>query len=224
MEGREYWRSLNLRLVTVGLVAAVLVAAFAAHRQEARYLLEPERHFERVALDRGTNLSAFPAISRAGLFYQAMVQSGYVLRWLHDGKMEEFAFEGQAFHPLAPSFDGPIYFELAKNGTSTTMTLDPATRQVAAAIVTPRISENSTTSPDGKWMAFESAQAGPLQIWLRDTLTGKTEVLTGGDCNSSSPAWEPDSRTLIFASDCGRGLGMPVLYRATLPMQLHPAK
>jgi len=76
-------------------------------------------------------------------------------------------------------------------------------------------------SPDGKWMAFESMQAGPKQIWLRDAVSGKTEVVAGGDCNSSSPAWEEGSRTLIFASDCGRGLGLPVLYRASLPLDTH---
>jgi Glycosyltransferase family 87 len=218
VEGREYCRSLSPKLVAGGLVAAIIIAALAAQRRQARYLLEPGRHFQRVALDRGTFLSTFPAVSSAGLFYQAMVQSGYVLRWLHDGQMEEFAFEGQAFHPVAPSFEGPIYFELVKNGVSTTMTFDPATRQVSrAALPPPATTEGSVMSPDGKWMAFESMQAGPKQIWLRDAVSGKTEVVAGGDCNSSSPAWEEGSRTLIFASDCGRGLGLPVLYRASLP-------
>jgi hypothetical protein len=220
MEGHAHWRSLNPRLVAAGFATAALIAAFAAQRQQGRYLLEPERHFERVALDQGTNLSAFPAVSSAGLFYQAMTQSGYLLRWLHDAKMDEFVFEGQAFHPVAPSFDGPIFFELVKNGASTTMTFDPATRQVAPVAIPPRAIGASAPSPDGKWIAFESVQDGPKQVWLRDTATGKTKVLAGGDCNSSSPAWEQDSRALIFASDCGRGLGMPVLYRATLPLDV----
>lgn len=73
-----------------------------------------------------------------------MVQSGYVLRWLHDGQMEEFAFEGQAFHPVAPLFDGPIYFELVKDGASATMTFDPATRQAGpAGLLSPAINEGS---------------------------------------------------------------------------------
>jgi Tol biopolymer transport system component len=46
-------------------------------------------------------------------------------------------------------------------------------------------------------------QSRPKQIWLQDKVSGKTETVTGGDCNSSSPAWEEGSRTLIFASDCG---------------------
>jgi hypothetical protein len=223
VEGREYRRSFSPRLVATGLVAATIIAAFVAKRHEARYLLEPGRHFQRVALDQGTLLSTFPAVSSAGLFYQAMVPRGYVIRWLHDGQMEELAVEGQTFHPVAPSFQGPIYFELVKNGSSTTMTFDPATRNVVpAASPLPATIDGSAISTDQTWLAFESTQAGPRQIWLKYTVSDKTEVVAGGDCNSSSPAWEEGSHTLIFASDCGRGLGMPVLYRATLPLDTHP--
>jgi Tol biopolymer transport system component len=81
--------------------------------------------------------------------------------------------------------------------------------------------EGSVLSPDGKWMAVESTDAGPRQIWLRDLVSGKLQLVAGGNCNNSSPAWEEDSHTLIFASDCGRGIGMPVLYRANLPPQIH---
>jgi hypothetical protein len=218
-EGRQYFRSLTPKLVAGGLAAVIVIAAFDARSHQAGYLLEPGQHFQRVPLDRGTYLSTFPTVSSAGLFYQAMVRSGYVLRWLHDGQMEEFAFEGEAFHPMAPSFDGPIYFELVKNGVSTTMTFDPVTRQVARAGLPPRATtDGSVISPDGKWMALESMQDGPKQIWLRDMESGKTQLATGGNCNNSSPVWEKDSRTWVFASDCGRGLGMPVLYRASLPL------
>src|ERR1700692_2988780 len=81
-EGRQYLRLFSPKLVAGGLVAVIVIAAFDARRHQARYLLEPGRHFQRVALDRGTYLSTFPAVSSAGLFYQAMVRSGYVLRWL----------------------------------------------------------------------------------------------------------------------------------------------
>jgi len=50
-------------------------------------------------------------------------------------------------------------------------------------------------------------------------VSGKLRLVAGGNCNNSSPAWEEDSHALIFASDCGRGIGMPVLYRANLPSQ-----
>jgi len=222
VEGREFWRSLSPKLAAAALVAAILIAALDARSHTAGYVLEPGRRFERIALDQGTYLSTYPTVSSAGLFYEAMVRSGYVLRWLHDGQVEEFSFQGQVFHPIAPSFYGPLYLELVKNGASTTMTFDPTTRGVMPApSMATAPTEDSVVSPDGKWKAFESTQAGPKQIWLRDTLSGKLQLVAGGNCNNSSPAWEGDSHTLIFASDCGRGIGMPVLYRANLPSQAH---
>ena len=214
--GRHYWRALRPEIVAGGLLAAMIIAPLDAVGHLTRYRLEPNRHFQRLAVDRGTYLSTYPAVTSAGLFYQAMVRSGYVLRWSHDGRMEEFAFGGQVFHPVAPSFVGPIYFELVKDGASTTMMFDPGTRKAVPAPPPQVTTERSVVSPDGKWIAFESMQAGAKQIWLRDTVSGKAGVALGGDCNNSSPVWE-DSHSLIFASDCGRGLGMPVLYRANIP-------
>jgi Tol biopolymer transport system component len=37
--------------------------------------------------------------------------------------------------------------------------------------------------------------------------------LTEGECNSISPAWTPDSKELIYATDCGRGVGLTALAR-----------
>jgi len=34
---------------------------------------------------------------------------------------------------------------------------------------------------------------------------------TNADCNSVSPVWTPDSKNLIDATDCGRGLGLTAL-------------
>jgi hypothetical protein len=222
VEGREFWRSFSPKLVAAALAAAILIAALDARKHMAVYVLEPGRNYQRIDLDRGTYLSTYPAVSSAGLFYQAMVRKGYVLRWLHDGQIEELTFQGQVFHPVAPSFDGPIYLELVKNGSSTPMIFDPATRSVVPTTLMPTVpAEGSVLSPDGKWMAVESTDAGPRQIWLRDLVSGKLQLVAGGNCNNSSPAWEEDSHTLIFASDCGRGIGMPVLYRANLPPQIH---
>jgi Tol biopolymer transport system component len=69
-------------------------------------------------------------------------------------------------------------------------------------------------SPDGRWIAFETDRDGPKQIWLQDAASGREVRVTGGHCNNTSPAWELDSSAIIFASDCGRGIGLPSLYRA----------
>jgi Tol biopolymer transport system component len=71
-------------------------------------------------------------------------------------------------------------------------------------------------SPEGNWLAFTLARAGTRQIWIQNLKTGNPTAVTEGACNSFSPAWEPDSRALIFACDCQRGIGLPALFRARL--------
>ncbi len=69
-------------------------------------------------------------------------------------------------------------------------------------------------SPDGRRLALTLSRSGTRQVWIQDLATGAARQLTGGDCNSFAAAWQGDSKNVIFASDCGRGLGLPSLYRA----------
>jgi hypothetical protein len=215
--GREYSRQFRPKLVACAVIAAAVLASVDARRHLVSYAAEPGRRYERITSDKPGIFSSSPAVSRAGLFYQAIGTDRYVLRWLHDGRTEELAYEGQAFRPVAPSPDGPIYFELVAHGSSTTMAFDPSTRRVASGfLANSAVVANSVASPDGKWVAFESTETGPRQIWLRDAASGTAQLLTGGNCNNTSPAWELDSQAIIFASDCGRGMGLPALYRARI--------
>src|ERR1700722_1370930 len=68
-------------------------------------------------------------------------------------------------------------------------------------------------SPDGGWIAFSCLHGGTWQVHLLNRITGKETQLTNSDCNSISPAWTLDSRELIYATDCGRGLGFTALAR-----------
>jgi Tol biopolymer transport system component len=194
-----------------------------ARRHAASYAAEPGQRCERVAVQKDAIFSGAPAVSPAGLFYQSIGRDRYVLRWLHGSVNEELVFDGHAFGPKALSPDGPIYFELVAHGTSRMMAFDPATRQVTPDVVAastealasgPASAGLGMASPDGRWIAFESEREGAKQIWLRDTGSGTERRVTGGNCNSSSPVWELDSSAIIFASDCGRGIGLPSLYRA----------
>jgi Glycosyltransferase family 87 len=223
VSGRPYFRAVRPRLLLAALGVAAVLAAVDAHRHVVRYAAEPGQRFERVAVRKDDIFSGAPAVSAAGLFYQSIGRDRYVLRWLHDGVNEELAFEGQAFHPVAPIAEGPIYFELVSHGVSTTMAFDPATRRVApralptaTSALSPAEVADSVPSWDGQWIAFEPERSGPRQIWLRNVATGAERQLTGGNCNSESPAWELDSKAIVFASDCGRGIGLPALYRAEI--------
>lgn len=71
-------------------------------------------------------------------------------------------------------------------------------------------------SPDGRWMAFSCEQGGTAQIHITD-LEGKQDLqLTFADCNSISPVWTADSERLVYATDCGRGLGLTALAQVTV--------
>jgi hypothetical protein len=220
--GWPCWREMPRRLALATVILAALISFADAKRHMLNYANEPGRRFERVVVQSGANFSSFPVVSQAGIFYQSMGPDRYVLRWLHDGQNEKLSFEGQALHPrLAP--DGKsVYFELVANRISTMMEFDPSTRKTTLqAMPVPADAAVSVVSPNGKWIAFESALGGPRQIWLRNLASGQESRLTGGNCNSSSPAWEADSKVLIFASDCDRAFGLPALYRAHLAGNEH---
>ncbi len=215
--GYRLWREMPRRLALAAVIVTVLIAFVDAKRHILSYENEPGQHFQPVIVQSGAVFSSFPVVSHAGIFYQSMGRDGYVLRWLHDSRNEELSFEGHALHPRLGPDGTTIYFELVANRNSSMMLFDPSTRIAAPrAILIPPDFPDSVNSPDGKWLAFTSAQSGSMQIVLRDLSSGSEKRLTGGNCNNSSPAWELDSSAILFASDCGRGFGLPALYRARL--------
>lgn len=68
-------------------------------------------------------------------------------------------------------------------------------------------------SSDGRWLAFSQLEGSNWQLWVRDLATGAERRLTESDCNSTAPAWYPDSKRLVYATDCGRSLGLTALCR-----------
>lgn len=214
--GWPYLRQISLQSALGVAVAVALVAAFDARRHMQDYANEPGQHYERVAMQEGAIFSSFPAVSRAGLFYQSIGEDRYVLRWLRGSQNRELPFNGQALRPRVAPDGESIIFELVGNETSTRMQFDPITGQAtpqAMAVLTD--SGAPIVSPDGKWIAYESDRRGPVRIWIREVSSGRERQLTGGNCNSFAPAWELDSSAILFASDCGRGFGLPALYRAS---------
>jgi dipeptidyl aminopeptidase/acylaminoacyl peptidase len=71
-------------------------------------------------------------------------------------------------------------------------------------------------SLDGKRLAFSRREWGSWQLVVRELATGVEQQLTHAACNATLPAWE-DTHTLLYATDCGRGLGLSALARVTLP-------
>jgi hypothetical protein len=208
---------MSRRIAMAAVAVAALIAFVDAERHMVSYASEPEQHFARVAAQPGAIFSSFPVVSRAGLFYQSMGNDRYVLRWLHGDQNKELSFEGQALHPRLAADGTGIDFELVENGRSSMMEFDPATgKAMLQDMPVPADFPDAVTSPDGKWTAFTDARNGSMQVWVRELSSGQEKQLTRGNCNSSSPAWELDSKGFVFASDCGRAFGLPALYRASL--------
>jgi glycosyl transferase family 87/WD40 repeat protein len=68
-------------------------------------------------------------------------------------------------------------------------------------------------SADGRWLAFSQREGSNWQLWVRDLATRTERRLTGSDCNSTDPAWYPDSKSLVYSTDCARSLGLTALCR-----------
>lgn len=68
-------------------------------------------------------------------------------------------------------------------------------------------------SPDGHWLAYSVFHSGAWNLWLLDRVRGEKRRITEAACNQIEPSWEPDSRTLLYASDCGRALWFTAICR-----------
>ena len=68
-------------------------------------------------------------------------------------------------------------------------------------------------SPDGHWMAYSHLEHGVWNLWIREGNTGATHRVADVPCNQIEPSWEADSKTLVYANDCGRSLWFTAIAR-----------
>lgn len=64
----------------------------------------------------------------------------------------------------------------------------------------PKHDRSPRWSPDGKWIAFESARDGTTQIWLMPVAGGEAMKLTTLFTGASTPVWSPDGKSIAFVS------------------------
>ena len=64
-------------------------------------------------------------------------------------------------------------------------------------------------SPDGRWVAFQSNQSGPVQIFVRPFRGpgGPQQVTTAG---GSQPRWGPDGKELFYLGLDARLMAVPI--------------
>ena len=87
-------------------------------------------------------------------------------------------------------------------------------RQHAVLIQSATPERNAEVSPDGKWVAYDSLESAPAQVYVRpfpDINGGKWQMSRAG---GTRPVWGPNSRELFFISGTG---GDVALYSVAIP-------
>jgi hypothetical protein len=90
------------------------------------------------------------------------------------------------------------------------------TQEVARLIGFPHPTRYPSISPDGLRLAFTRRDGGSWHLMVRSLATGDEKQLTHAACNATSPSWE-NAETVLYATDCGRGVGLSALTRAVVP-------
>jgi Tol biopolymer transport system component len=90
------------------------------------------------------------------------------------------------------------------------------TQALTALPALPHPARYPSISPDGQRLAFSRRDHGSWHLVVHELATGYEQQLTHASCNAISPSWE-NARTLLYATDCGRGVGLSAIARVVLP-------
>jgi hypothetical protein len=154
----------------------------------------------------GQSLAFLRAVDgRKQLFLRELNQSGERDRQLTPPSLawnvEEVAFESNGSLIMSATQDAgrSALYRVSRTGLIEPIVADEA--------------RYPAVSPDGRWLAFSGLQSGNWNLYLRELGTGATHRLGNASCNQIDPAWEADSKTLLYASDCGRSLWFTAICR-----------
>jgi hypothetical protein len=168
---------------------------------------------ERLAVDN----AEFPVASPDGKWLAYLrSEHGRSRIWLHDLK-EAVPIDVLITPPnlnvfeMSFSPDGSIAFSAAEEHQAPHLFL--IQDKIRLQQVISEEARYPAVSPDGQWLAYSRRSGGVWNLWLRRMNSVEDRRITDANCNDVSPSWEADSRTLLFASDCGRAFGLTALYR-----------
>jgi Glycosyltransferase family 87/WD40-like Beta Propeller Repeat len=119
---------------------------------------------------------------------------------------EQYDVRDAAFFP-----DHRMVFSSLRDGRFELYIVDLQSGDVADFVAVTCSARYPAVSVNGQWMAFSCEHIGYWQLHVMNLHTEQQFQLTASDCNSVSAAWAPNSKDLIYATDCGRGLGITAL-------------
>jgi hypothetical protein len=112
--------------------------------------------------------------------------------------------------------DAQIIFSSSQSERYRLYSVDPQSGNVVELTSVTCSARYPAASSDGHWIAFSCERGGVWQITVMNRATAEQHQLTSSDCNSITPAWLPDARSLIYATDCGRALGITALSKLSV--------
>jgi hypothetical protein len=132
-----------------------------------------------------------------------------------DAAVRERQVAGSSYDVREAAFfpDHRIVFSSRREGRFRLYEANPASDAIQEMRVPTCSARSPAISPDGERIAFSCEHGSTWQIHVMDVRTGEQVQLTNTDCNSGNPVWTLDAKGLIYATDCGRGLGLTALVR-----------
>ena len=123
-----------------------------------------------------------------------------------------------AYRPLdiAVTSEGQVVAAVGSASDPYLVLGDRATTAVRPIVGVSGPARYPSVSPDGKRLAFSRRAGGFWHMVVRDLATGAEQQLTHAPCNAISASWQ-DTRTLLYATDCGRGVGLSAIARVVVP-------
>jgi hypothetical protein len=157
-----------------------------------------------------------PAISYDGRWLVFLREDhGQHSMWIsHDGSEPQAVAVGQnlPFLEMSVTNGGDIVSALGDAAESHLALLRHVTLEARAFENIAGAVRYPSVSPESDRLVFSRRESGSWHLFVRELSTGIERRLTDGACNATYPAWQ-DSRTLLYATDCGRGLGLNAIAR-----------
>jgi serine/threonine-protein kinase len=131
----------------------------------------------------------------ANLFWQAADGTGTLERLMtadHQQNASSFSPDGASL--LVRDVNGPTGDDIAILSMS-------GKRQLAPLIQTSFAERNAEVSPDGHWVAYESAESTPTQVYVKpfpSVNSGRWQISTSGGVK---PVWAPNGRELFYLNN-----------------------